>query len=399
MASAILSPISLSPLAEMVPTCAISFRPLVGAEIRFSSSTTNSTALSMPRFSDIGLAPAVTDFRPSRKIACASTVAVVVPSPAISEVLVATSFTIWAPMFSIPSSSSISLATVTPSLVIVGFPNFLSMTTLRPLGPRVTFTASASWSTPRFRRERASVLNSRYLAAMYSSPAQLSLAMTSDSLIRMISSSSSSTCEPVYFPYTTRSPTFSSIGTRWPFSNRPGPTAMISPWIGFSLAVSGMYRPPFISWVSSSGRIATRSASGKTLSRVLVAVAMMLLSTRRESGPCRPPPSHSLRSGVQQRLVRRDLHLDQVRLGRLRLRQRDRQHAEVVGRLDLVGIDRGRQPERPFEGAIGPLIAMHLLGLLLGQLLLRALDRQQVALHRDLHLRGHHPGQLRHEAN
>src|SRR5437870_2009413 len=159
-------PISGSLFAEMVPTCAISFRPLLGAEIRFSSSTTNSTALSMPRFSDIGLAPAVTDFRPSRKIACASTVAVVVPSPAISEVLVATSFTIWAPMFSIGSSSSLSLATVTPSLVIVGFPNFLSMTTLRPFGPRVTFTASARWSTPRLRRERASVLNSRYLAVI-----------------------------------------------------------------------------------------------------------------------------------------------------------------------------------------------------------------------------------------
>src|SRR5205814_628176 len=56
--------------------------------------------------------------------------------------------------------------TVTPSLVIVGFPNFFSMTTLRPLGPRVTFTASASWSTPRLRRERASVLNSRYLAVI-----------------------------------------------------------------------------------------------------------------------------------------------------------------------------------------------------------------------------------------
>src|SRR3989442_8336463 len=128
----------------------------------------------MPRFSDIGLAPAVTDFRPSRKIACASTVAVVVPSPAISEVLVATSFTIWAPMFSISSSSSISFATVTPSLVIVGLPNFLSMTTLRPFGPRVTFTASASWSTPRLSRERATVLNSRHLAAIYSSLAQLS---------------------------------------------------------------------------------------------------------------------------------------------------------------------------------------------------------------------------------
>ena len=109
-----------------------------------SCSTTASTARSMPRFSSIGLAPAVTFFRPSRKIAWARTVAVVVPSPARSEVLVATSFTIWAPMFSIGSLSSISLATVTPSLVTVGEPNFLSMTTFLPLGPSVTFTASAS---------------------------------------------------------------------------------------------------------------------------------------------------------------------------------------------------------------------------------------------------------------
>ena len=54
-------------------------------------------------------------------------------------------------------SSSISLATVTPSLVTVGEPNFLSMTTLRPLGPRVTLTALASLATPR-RRALASGL-------------------------------------------------------------------------------------------------------------------------------------------------------------------------------------------------------------------------------------------------
>ncbi len=77
-------------------------------------------------------------------MACASTVAVVVPSPAVSEVLLATSRTICAPMFSSGSFSSISFATVTPSLVIVGDPNFLSITTLRPLGPSVTLTASAS---------------------------------------------------------------------------------------------------------------------------------------------------------------------------------------------------------------------------------------------------------------
>src|SRR5262245_54564522 len=52
-------------------------------------------------------------------------------------------------MFSKGSFNSISFATVTPSLVIVGEPNFLSSTTLRPFGPRVIFTASASMLTPR----------------------------------------------------------------------------------------------------------------------------------------------------------------------------------------------------------------------------------------------------------
>ena len=73
----------------------------------------------------------------------------VVPSPATSEVFDATSRTICAPMFSSGSLSSISFATVTPSLVMTGEPNFLSRTTLRPLGPSVTFTASASRFTPR----------------------------------------------------------------------------------------------------------------------------------------------------------------------------------------------------------------------------------------------------------
>src|SRR5512137_316810 len=79
---------------------------------------------------------------------CARTVAVVVPSPATSEVLEATSLTSCAPMFSNLSSSSISLATVTPSLVMSGEPKDLSMTTLRPLGPRVTLTAAARVLTP-----------------------------------------------------------------------------------------------------------------------------------------------------------------------------------------------------------------------------------------------------------
>src|SRR5690349_20188513 len=113
------------------------------------SLVTASTAFSMPRFSAIGFAPAATAFTPSRKIDWARIVAVVVPSPATSEVFDATSRTICAPMFSCGFSSSISLATVTPSLVMVGPPNFFSRTTLRPRGPSVTLTASASWLTPR----------------------------------------------------------------------------------------------------------------------------------------------------------------------------------------------------------------------------------------------------------
>src|SRR6185437_15379622 len=148
MASAMMPPMVASLLAEMVPTWTI-MSPCTGLDIFFTASTAAATALSMPRFSAIGLAPAATFLTPSRKIACASTVAVVVPSPATSLVFEATSRTICAPMFSSVSGRSISLATVTPSLVMLGEPNFFSITTLRPLGPRVILTASASTLTPR----------------------------------------------------------------------------------------------------------------------------------------------------------------------------------------------------------------------------------------------------------
>ena len=118
----------------------------------------------MPRPSAIGLAPAATLRMPSCTSAWASTVAVVVPSPATSLVFVATFLASCAPRFSYGSSRSISRAMVTPSLVIVGAPNFLSMTTLRPRGPSVTLTASASLSTPRSRERRASSLNLMILA-------------------------------------------------------------------------------------------------------------------------------------------------------------------------------------------------------------------------------------------
>ena len=155
-ASAIRVPMASSVFAEMEPTCAISLRPSMSRLCTRRSAMTHLTALSMPRFRSIGLAPAVTFFRPAVMMACARTVAVVVPSPATSLVLEATSLTICAPTFSSLLSSSTSFATVTPSLVTVGEPNFFSMMTLRPLGPRVTLTASASWSTPRLRAFRAS---------------------------------------------------------------------------------------------------------------------------------------------------------------------------------------------------------------------------------------------------
>src|SRR5665213_2138575 len=173
IASARNLPISASPFAEMVPTWAISSFDVTFLEFLTRSATTASTAMSIPRFRSIGFMPAATDLAPSRTIAAARTVAVVVPSPAASADLEATSRTIWAPMFSNLSSSSISLATVTPSLVIRGAPNDLSSTTLRPLGPSVTLTALARMSTPRSMRSRASTPNLTSLADIDGSPFEL----------------------------------------------------------------------------------------------------------------------------------------------------------------------------------------------------------------------------------
>ena len=159
IASAISLPILPSLLAEMVATCSIfeMSEPTSWLCLR-SDSTTAETALSIPRLRSIGFAPAVTFFSPTPIIDWASTVAVVVPSPASSLVFEATSLTICAPMLAKASSSSTSLATVTPSLVICGAPNFLSIITLRPLGPSVTFTAFDSASTPSLSSSRASTL-------------------------------------------------------------------------------------------------------------------------------------------------------------------------------------------------------------------------------------------------
>src|SRR5882762_5641677 len=159
-------PIDSSEFAEIVPTCAMAFESLHGLESLRNSSVVTSTALSIPRLTSIGLRPEATALRPSRMIAWASTVAVVVPSPASSDVLEATSFTICAPMFSNLSFSSISFATETPSFVMVGAPKLFSSTALRPFGPSVALTALARTFTPLNMRWRASSLNRTSFAAI-----------------------------------------------------------------------------------------------------------------------------------------------------------------------------------------------------------------------------------------
>src|SRR5579871_6476696 len=168
IACEIILPMVWSPFAEMVPTWATSADEPTFLARFLMSSITAPTARSMPRLRSIGFMPAATDLAPSLTIAAASTVAVVVPSPARSLVFEATSRTICAPMFSNLSSSSISFATVTPSLVMRGAPKLLSSTTLRPFGPSVTRTALARVSTPRSIRSRASTENLTSLAAILS---------------------------------------------------------------------------------------------------------------------------------------------------------------------------------------------------------------------------------------
>src|SRR3990170_3396695 len=168
-ASASTSPM-VGSAAEIAATLEMSSRDSMSLAWSLIASTATTTAFSMPRFSAIGFAPAATLRMPWWTIARASTVAVVVPSPATSFVLVATSFASWAPMFSHGSSSSTSFAMVTPSFVIVGAPHFLSSTTLWPFGPSVSATVSASLFTPASSARRAFSPNFSCLVAIQPPP-------------------------------------------------------------------------------------------------------------------------------------------------------------------------------------------------------------------------------------
>ncbi len=147
IASATMFPTSSSP-EETVATLAMCCLPFTLELIDAIASTAQFVAFFIPFLKIIGFAPAARFFIPSLIIACARTVAVVVPSPATSFVLVATSLTSCAPIFSNASSSSISFAIVTPSFVMSGAPKDLSRTTFLPLGPSVTLTVSANLFTP-----------------------------------------------------------------------------------------------------------------------------------------------------------------------------------------------------------------------------------------------------------
>ncbi len=71
MASAIILPICSSWLAELVPTWATWAELSTFFDIRLSSSTITSTAMLIPRWICVGLAPLATFFRPSEKMASA----------------------------------------------------------------------------------------------------------------------------------------------------------------------------------------------------------------------------------------------------------------------------------------------------------------------------------------
>ena len=66
MASEMIFPISVSLLAEIVPTWVISCLSFTGFAIFWSSSATSSTPLSIPFLSSMGFMPAATSFAPSR---------------------------------------------------------------------------------------------------------------------------------------------------------------------------------------------------------------------------------------------------------------------------------------------------------------------------------------------
>ena len=159
IALATMRPISLLPCAEMVATCSRSRVVVTGREMPRSASTAVFTPRSSPRFKSIALAPATTLRTPSAKIACASRVEVVVPSPTDSPVRTAASRSICTPRFSSGSGRSMRFAIVTPSSHTIGSAYLRWIRIDFERGPSVTRTASASAVAPARIFPRASSRN------------------------------------------------------------------------------------------------------------------------------------------------------------------------------------------------------------------------------------------------
>ena len=132
-----------------------------------SCSIAAATAFSMPRRTAIGLLPAAMLRVPSLKIARASTVAVVVPSPAMSEVLSATSLH--------ELGAHVLEAVFELDFLADGHAVFGDGRAAERLvddhvaaasGPCVTATASASFSTPASILARAASSNSNCFATV-----------------------------------------------------------------------------------------------------------------------------------------------------------------------------------------------------------------------------------------
>src|SRR5438132_12350088 len=141
------------------------------------------------------------------------------------------------------------------------------MTTLRPFGPSVAFTAAAMMLTPLSSAARASSSNISCFG-MDHVPPYSRMARTSSSRRMRYSLSSIFTSETEYFPNRILSPVFTSSGIFLPSSvTLPLPTAITLASWGFSLAVSGIMIPPFLTSFSSSRSTRSRSCNGRIFIR------------------------------------------------------------------------------------------------------------------------------------
>src|SRR5436309_15908609 len=110
------------------------------------------------------------------------------------------------------------------------------------------------------------------------------------SLLRILYSLPSSLISvPPYLLTRTRSPFLTSKGTFLPLSSvLPVPRATMMPSVGFSLALSGMMMPPFLTSFSSAGSTRTRSPRGLTLIAIYVLFVLFDLVSVNQIPPHSP---------------------------------------------------------------------------------------------------------------